>query len=65
MNRKSYKLILKEVNAAKTFEEGSNMLQKATKIFDKMAAKGILHKNNAANHKSAMAKYINSLKPSN
>jgi small subunit ribosomal protein S20 len=64
MNRKSYKLILKEVNAAKTFEEATEKFIKATSIFDRLTAKGILHKNCAANHKSAMALYVNSLKKS-
>jgi small subunit ribosomal protein S20 len=34
-------------------------LQIASSVMDKMVAKGIVHRNNAANHKSRLAKWIN------
>jgi ribosomal protein S20 len=32
------------------------------KLLDQLAAKGMIHRNNAANKKSSLTKYVNSLK---
>jgi len=56
--------------AIKRFEEAVNnnkvedakiLLRKAIKVIDKAASKGILHKNNAANKKSRLAKLYNKI----
>lgn len=36
-------------------------LKKTTALLDKLAAKGIIHKNKAANKKSQLARYANKL----
>ncbi|NLO18370.1 MAG: 30S ribosomal protein S20 [Ignavibacteria bacterium] len=60
--KRAIKYASREVREAKTFEEASEKLRKASKVYDKAAIKKVIHKNNAANHKSALAKYVNSLK---
>jgi len=35
--------------------------QRAARAYDKAASKGAIHRNNAANHKSRLAKAVNSL----
>jgi ribosomal protein S20 len=37
-------------------------LKKTVKLLDQLAAKGVIHKNTAANQKSRLAKLINTLK---
>ena len=39
----------------------TELLSKVTAMLDKLAKKNIIHKNKAANHKSKLAKYVNSL----
>jgi small subunit ribosomal protein S20 len=36
-------------------EKASTLAQAATRAFDKAVSKGVIHSNNAANHKSAIA----------
>lgn len=68
MKNKAFKSKLK--TAIKNFEhavEGTNTdeakasLLNAVKIIDKAAAKGLLHKNNAANKKSRLTKMFNNM----
>lgn len=40
-------------------DEAKLMLQKATRIIDKLAGKGIIHKNTAARKKSRLTKLLN------
>lgn len=54
---KSFEASLKEENVEKA---GQNLLQ-VTSLIDKSINKGILHKNNAARKKSALAKKFNAL----
>lgn len=61
-NKRTMKLAIKDVRESKTFEEAVENLRKATRILDKVTARGIIHKNAAANRKSALAKLVNSLK---
>jgi small subunit ribosomal protein S20 len=42
-------------------EAAATALQVASKALDKAASKGIIHKNQAANRKSALAKQVSSL----
>ena len=57
------KTVLKQTNAA--IEAGADnkeeMVKLAMKKIDQACAKGILHKNNVARQKSALAQHVNSL----
>jgi len=50
-----------EAVKAANVEEAKATLNKAIKTIDKAAAKGILHKNNAANKKSRLTKMYNKI----
>ncbi len=41
--------------------EAQNLLKEVTAMIDKLAKKNIIHKNKAANQKSKLTKYVNSL----
>jgi len=53
--------IKKVLNATKK-DEALNNLKDAIKIIDKVASKGIIHKNKAANKKSSLYNFTNKLK---
>ncbi len=60
-NRGKKKLLretLKAVRNAKTAIEGQEKLKLAYSVLDKVVKKGLIHKNNAANHKSGLAKLV-------
>ena len=64
MRNKHYKSLLstavkKVKNADKN--DASEELKKAIKTIDKIASKGIIHKNKASNKKSKLSKYVNNL----
>ncbi len=42
-------------------ESAEKLLPQTTSLLDKMATKGIIHKNKAANQKSQLALYVNKL----
>ena len=42
-------------------EQATALAREATKALDKAASKGVIHKNQAANRKSAMAKRVDAL----
>lgn len=63
-NKKALKMAIRSVKEATTFEDAVAKFQKATSVLDKVTAKGIIHKNNAANHKSALSKLVKKLEPS-
>jgi len=44
------------------FEKAEEAIQLATKALDKAAQKGVIHKNNAARHKSRLQNYLNRAK---
>jgi small subunit ribosomal protein S20 len=50
----------REAVEAGNTEEAATLQRAAAKALDKAASKGVIHKNQAANRKSAMAKRINS-----
>lgn len=52
---------MKEVRSATSHSEAVEKLKIVTKILDKISARGIVHKNYAANHKSSLSKFVNSL----
>lgn len=62
---KSYKSLMKttikKVRSITDKEQVQKELQKAYSILDKLVTKGVIHKNKAANKKSKLAKYANSL----
>lgn len=62
--KKSMKMAIRGVKEATTFEEAIAKYQTATSILDKVSSKRIIHKNNAANHKSALYKLVKKLEPS-
>ena len=51
----------KVLNSTKK-EEAAKELNNAVKIIDKVASKGVIHKNKAANKKSSLYKHVNNLK---
>ena len=53
---------IKKVLGSTKKEEGQPLKDQAFKVIDKVASKGIIHKNKAANQKSRITKYINTLK---
>ena len=42
-------------------DEAQNILKESVKLIDKVASKGIIHKNKAANKKSPLYKHLNNL----
>jgi small subunit ribosomal protein S20 len=63
---KSYKskmnTAVKKVRNAKGKDEAAAALAKIKKLLDQLAAKGIIHKNNASNKKSRLTKFVNTMK---
>jgi small subunit ribosomal protein S20 len=58
---KTTRTFVKKVKAAATKEEGVALFKVASSLLDKLARKNVIHKNNAANHKSKLAKFVNTL----
>ncbi len=56
------KTALKRVRQQKEKEKATAALTRAVKLLDQLAAKGIIHRNNAANKKSSLMKYVAALK---
>ena len=52
---------IKKVLNEKKKKEAQASLKEAIKLIDKVASKGIIHKNKAANKKSTLYKHLNSL----
>lgn len=61
-NKKLVKVAVKAVRESEVFEEAMEKFRIATKVLDQVAARGVIHKNYAANRKSKLAKFVNSLK---
>jgi small subunit ribosomal protein S20 len=53
---------IKRVRSITDREKAAAELQKTVKLLDQLAAKGIIHKNNAANNKSRLTQLVNKLK---
>lgn len=62
LNKKRVKEAIKAVGSAENFEEAALKMKEAVKVLDKIGARRILHKNNVAHKKSALAKLVNSRK---
>ncbi len=52
---------IKSVLGAENKEVGESRLKESYALLDKLATKGIIHKNKAANQKSRLAKFISNL----
>ncbi len=58
--RSRMRTLYKKVFKAQSKEEAEPLVREAVAYLDKMAAKGHVHKNNAANKKSNIIKFYNS-----
>lgn len=56
------KSVIKKVRSSKEKDKAAAALKIAVKTLDQLSAKGIIHKNKAANQKSSLTKYVNALK---
>jgi small subunit ribosomal protein S20 len=52
---------IKHVRSLKEKEKAATELRKTVKLLDQLAARGVIHRNKAANAKSSLTKYVNSL----
>lgn len=59
--KSTMKTAIKKVIATKDKELAQKELRYTVSLLDKMASKGIIHKNKAANQKSRLTKFVNSL----
>ncbi len=55
------KTLVKKVRETKAKADGQKALTVAVKYLDQTSAKGLIHKNKAANLKSSLTKYVNKL----
>jgi len=53
------KTITKKVRNEKDKNSANKLLKEAYKAYDMAASKGVIHKNNAARHKSRLTKFFN------
>ena len=56
---KTYARRVRESLAAGDREAAETALRRANRAYDKAVSKGVIHKNNAANHKARLARSIN------
>ncbi len=60
-NKKQLREAIKAVRTATTFDVAQEALKKAFSILDRVASRGIIKKNNAANKKSRLSKAVRKL----
>ena len=53
---------IRRVRDSREKERAANELKKVIKLLDQLAAKGIIHPNNASNKKSSLMKFVASMK---
>ena len=58
---KTTRNVIRDLKAAKTKKEAADQLPNTESMIDKLAKRGIIHKNKAANLKSKLARKVNSL----
>ncbi len=58
---KTTRTFIKRLRATTVKSEAQEMLKTVSSMVDKLAKKNIIHKNNAANKKSKLAKFVSSL----
>ena len=56
---KTYARRVRESLAAGDREAAETALRRATRAYDKAVSKGVIHKNNAANHKARLTRSLN------
>lgn len=56
------KRAMKDVTSAPNASEAEQKFRRASQILDRIADRGIVHKNYAANHKSKLAAHIHKMK---
>jgi small subunit ribosomal protein S20 len=52
---------IKRLRSTNTKSEASDLLKKVISMLDRLAKKNVIHKNKAANNKSKLTKFVNSL----
>jgi len=55
------KTAIKNVLAATEKEDAENRFRKTASLLDKLASKGLIHRNKAANQKARLAVFVNNL----
>lgn len=58
---KTTRTFIKKLRATKEKEVAKELLKKVSAMVDRLARKNVIHKNNASNKKSKLAKYVNHL----
>ncbi|HHL52603.1 MAG TPA: 30S ribosomal protein S20 [Flammeovirgaceae bacterium] len=58
---KSTRTFIKKLRQTTDKAEAQELFKKVSSMLDRLAKKNIIHKNKAANNKSKLAKYVNSL----
>lgn len=53
---------IKVLRSTESKSEASELLKKVTSMLDRLAKKNVIHKNKAANNKSKLTKFVNTLK---
>ena len=59
--KSAMKTVLKKARSEQDKEKAAVALKEAVSTLDKLASKGIIHKNKAANQKSKLTKHVNKL----
>lgn len=52
---------IKRLRSSSSKSEASELLKKVTSMLDRLAKKNVIHKNKAANNKSKLTKFVNTL----
>jgi small subunit ribosomal protein S20 len=58
---KTTRTFVKRLKASTTKEAAEVLYREVSGMLDKLAKRGIIHKNNAGNHKSKLALFVNAL----
>lgn len=58
---KTTRTFIKRLRNATDKEEATSLLKQVSGMLDKLAKKNVIHKNKAANNKSKLTKFVNSL----
>jgi small subunit ribosomal protein S20 len=53
---------IKILRSSESKSEASELLKKVSSMLDRLAKKNVIHKNKAANNKSKLTKFVNTLK---
>lgn len=61
-NKRLVKEAIKAVYQATTLEQAEELVRRAYAILDRVAARGVIHKNAAANRKSRLAHFVHTLR---